>query len=343
MLTAKVGGCEVRASKALKCKDFVFRCRDPHCPSPEMIVVAGERGHRIPHFRHKSNCGCRFAAGETEWHFEWKSHFDRIEVDMGIDSVTNEHNYADAVVRDRSGKDVVIEFQHSAISLKEQEDRERFYTSTGGMVWVHDARGKRDCDRFDKGIKFKAFDLKGNTLFGKNAFYLPAPDAYLPVDWIKRKVGVFFDFGPERDMLYIVAGRMANGDAVCMRFTKEEVIKSLQDNPSLFIYGVSDLIAMMNSMMRLRQMQQQQRLQPQQAHQQPVSRMVGRKFYSTGKPGVFQDQYGMKYIQRDGVAILLSSVSNTRSGFGRFQKKSSPYGGYKKRGPFGGGFKRKGR
>jgi hypothetical protein len=95
---------------------------------------------------------------------------------------------------------------------------------------------------------------------------------------------------------------------------------------------------MMNMMKRLRQTQQ-----PQQAHQQLVSRMMGRKFYSTGKPGVFQDQYGMKYIQRDGVAIPLSSLSNTRSGFGRFPKKSSPYGGYKKRGSFGGGFKRKGR
>lgn len=261
MLTAKVGSCEVRASKALKCKDFVFRCRDPHCPSPEMIVVAGERGHRIPHFRHKSNCGCRFAAGETEWHFEWKSHFDRIEVDMGIDSVTNEHNYADAVVRDRSGKDVVIEFQHSAISLKEQEDRERFYTSTGGMVWVHDARGKRDCDRFDKGIKFKAFDLKGNTLFGKNAFYLPAPDAYLPVDWIKRNVGIFFDFGPGRDMLFIMSGRMPTGEAVCMRLTKEEAIRRLKENPSLFTYSAPQVVAIMEGVMR-RQQQMIQKAQP---------------------------------------------------------------------------------
>ena len=339
MLTAKVGSCEVRASKALKCKDFVFRCRDPHCPSPEMIVVAGERGHRIPHFRHKSNCGCRFAAGEeTEWHFEWKSHFDRIEVDMGIDSVTNEHNYADAVVRDRSGKDVVIEFQHSAISLKEQEDRERFYTSTGGMVWVHDARGKRDCDRFDKGIKFKAFDLKGNTLFGKNAFYLPAPDAYLPVDWIRRNVGVFLDFGPERDMLYIMSGRMENGDAVCMRFTKEEVIKILRENSSLFTYSVSVAIEMMNMVKRLRQTQQPQQAQPQQ-----VSRTVGRRFYTTVQAGVFQDQFGVKYVQRNGIVIPMSAVSNAHFGSGRFQKKSSSYGGYKKRGSFGGGFKRKGR
>ena len=338
MLTAKVGGYEVRASKALKGKDFVYRCKDPNCPSPEMILVAGEREKRRPHFRHKSNCGCRFGAGETDWHLEWKSHFDRIEVDMGVDSVTNEHNYADAVVRDRSGKDVVIEFQHSAISLKEQEDCERFYTSTGGMVWVHDASGKRDCDRFDKGIKFKAFDLKGDILFGKNAFCLPAPDAYLPVDWIKRKVGVFFDFGPERDMLYIMAGRMENGDAVCMRFTKEEVIKSLKDKSSLFTYSVSAAIEMMNMVNRLRQQSQPQQTRPQQ-----VNRTVGRKFYATGQAGLFQDQFGVKYVQRNGIVIPMSAVSNTRFGSGRFQKKSSPYGGYKRRGPFGGGFKRKGR
>lgn len=260
MLTAKVGSCEVRASKALKCKNFVFRCRDPHCPSPEMIVVAGERGHRIPHFRHKTNCGCKFAAGETEWHLEWKSHFDRIEVDMGIDSVTNEHNYADAVVRDRSGKDVVIEFQHSAISLKEQEDRERFYTSTGGMVWVHDASGKRDCDRFDKGIKFKAFDLKG-TIFGKDSFYLPAPDAYLPVDWIRRNVGVFLDYGEERGLIFILSGRMPTGEAVCMRLTKEEAIRRLKENPSLFTYSAPQVVAIMEGVMR-RQQQMIQKAQP---------------------------------------------------------------------------------
>ena len=253
MLTAKVGGYEVRASKAFKGKDFVYRCKDPNCPSPEMILVAGEREKRKPHFRHKSNCGCRFGAGETEWHLEWKSHFERVEVDMGIDPVTNERNFADAVVRDKIGKDVVVEFQHSAISLREQEDRERFYTSTGGMVWIYDASGKRNCERYDKGIKFRAFDLKGNTIFGKNAFYLPAPDVYLPVDWINRKVGVFFDFGSERDMLYIMAGRMENGDAVCMRFTKDEVIKSLHDNPSLFTYSVSSAIALMNALKQQRQ------------------------------------------------------------------------------------------
>jgi hypothetical protein len=180
---------------------------------------------------------------------------------MGIDSVTNEHNYADAVVRDRSGKDVVIEFQHSAISLKEQEDRERFYTSTGGMVWVHDARGKRDCDRFDKGIKFKAFDLKG-TIFGKDSFYLPAPDAYLPVDWIKRNVGVFLDYGEERGLIFILSGRMPNGEAVCMRLTKEEAIRQIKEAPSLFTCSVPQLVAFMNEMRRQQQIKQKAQARP---------------------------------------------------------------------------------
>lgn len=263
MLTAKVGSYEIMANRVLKDKSFVYRCKDPNCPSPEMILVAGERERRIPHFRHKSNCGCKFGGRETEWHLEWKSHFDRIEVDIGIDPVTNEHNFADAVVNNPMGGNVVIEFQHSAIALKEQEDRERFYMGTGGMVWVCDASGKRNRDRFDKGIKFKAFDLKDNTVLGKDAFYLPAPDAYLPVDWIKRNVGVFFDFGPERDMLFIMSGRMPTGEAVCMRLTKEEVVRRLNENPSLFTYSVPQVVAIIGAKRRMQQ-QMLQKTQPRQ-------------------------------------------------------------------------------
>lgn len=258
MLTARVGGYEVRASKALKGKDFVYRCKDPNCPSPEMILVSGEREKRRPHFRHKSNCGCKFGVGETDWHREWKSHFDRVEVDMGVDPATNEHNYADAVVRDKAiNKDVVIEFQHSPIALKEQEDRERFYTSTGGMVWVYDASGKRNCDRFDLGIKFRAFDVKG-TIFGKDSFYLSAPDAYLPVDWIKRSVGVFLDYGEERGLIFILSGRMPTGEAVCMRLTNEDAVRRLKENPSLFTYSVPQVVAFIENEKRRRQQIQQQ-------------------------------------------------------------------------------------
>lgn len=96
MRTASANGEIVRASAELKDKRLSFRCKDSNCEHPELELVIG-RGIRIPHFRHrrKGNCGC--SDGETDWHLSWKSQFENIEVDMGIDPVTGEHNRADAV------------------------------------------------------------------------------------------------------------------------------------------------------------------------------------------------------------------------------------------------------
>ena len=72
---------------------------------------------------------------ETDWHRAWKSHFpeDWQEVVL-FDDKTGEKHVADV----RTGRGMVIEFQHSAMSLDEMRSREAFY---GHMLWIVDGRG----------------------------------------------------------------------------------------------------------------------------------------------------------------------------------------------------------
>lgn len=81
------------------------------------------------HWAHCSLKDCdEWAEGETPWHSAWKSRFSNSEVAITKDGKSHR---ADVV----SSSGCVIEFQHSAISAGEIEQRERFY---GDMVWVLD-------------------------------------------------------------------------------------------------------------------------------------------------------------------------------------------------------------
>jgi competence CoiA-like predicted nuclease len=70
---------------------------------------------------------------ETEWHRVWKNHFsNEYQEVIKYDSLTNERHVADVY---NHVKEVVIEFQHSSIDVREIEARENFY---GRMIWVID-------------------------------------------------------------------------------------------------------------------------------------------------------------------------------------------------------------
>lgn len=233
MLTAKMGSEVIRAGKNLKYLDFVYRCRDSHCKAPELILVAGERGLRVPHFRHRVDSGCTCGKGETAWHLEWKSHFEKVEVDMGVDPVSGEMNRADAL----TGDGVVLEFQHSPISLEEQTARERFYTTKGGMIWVVDASRPRALARYQKAES-------GGLVVPKTEYtgcYSVAVDAKVfPDGWENRPVGVIFDYGSDRNLVFLLSGR-DEGGALCRKFPREMLIKLLQSNGRKFLDGAEQI------------------------------------------------------------------------------------------------------
>ena len=235
MLEARDGEKRVRADVSLKHNGIVYKCLDPECQHPEVILVAGARGLRIPHFRHKVKSVCSCGEGETEWHLEWKSHFARVEIDMGIDSVTGEHNRADAV----TGENIAVEFQHSPIALEEQKNRERFYTSKGGLIWVVDASGKRACTRLRKAFKDGAFVECSYPAFSGSLF-CNFPEEVFPTIWINRPVGVIFDYGAEDGLVYLMPGRCDNR-AICKKFTKAECADKLLHSPEEFIKSVKQV------------------------------------------------------------------------------------------------------
>lgn len=107
------------------------------CPCCKSKLVA-KCGRIVAwHWAHESVECDPWSEGESAWHLEWKSLVppERREVVRGP-------HRAD-MVGPGGG---VVELQHSAISVDEIEERERFY---GKMVWVFDAQG------FERNIDFR--------------------------------------------------------------------------------------------------------------------------------------------------------------------------------------------
>lgn len=93
----------------------------------------------IWHWAHTTKKHCdSWWENESEWHKQWKSHFpeDQQEV-IHHCADTGERHIAD--VKTKNG--LVIELQHSSISLDELLARESFY---GNMIWVVDGRSFQD-------------------------------------------------------------------------------------------------------------------------------------------------------------------------------------------------------
>jgi ssDNA-binding Zn-finger/Zn-ribbon topoisomerase 1 len=100
----------------------------PDCGG-EMIAKCGDIN--IWHWAHKSGDDCdSWSEGESEWHLGWKLKWpvDNVEIQIIRDGV---HHNADIL----TPKGIVIELQHSPISIETIKEREVFY---GEMLWVFD-------------------------------------------------------------------------------------------------------------------------------------------------------------------------------------------------------------
>ena len=97
----------------------------------EVVAKCGEI--KINHWAHLSSQKCDFEReAETEWHREWKSYFENVEVRQEKDG---EVCIADAL----NNKGVAIEFQHSPINAETIKKRERVH---GKVIWVVDCRSR---------------------------------------------------------------------------------------------------------------------------------------------------------------------------------------------------------
>ena len=99
--------------------------------SGTMIAKCGQ--YVIWHWAHKQRQNCdSWWETETDWHRTWKDQFpiEQQEV-VQIDPLTGEKHIADVKI----GNGLVIEFQHSPISVEELKSREQFYKK---MIWIVD-------------------------------------------------------------------------------------------------------------------------------------------------------------------------------------------------------------
>lgn len=137
----------VHISKAKS--DEIYFC--PLCKG-ELIQKHGTK--RVAHFAHKGNAEhCdSWHYDMSEWHRDWQNEFpeDCQEIVLKKDGAFHR---ADVALNDK----LIIEFQHSALTPKEFDERNQFYISLGYFVfWVFDTIEQWKSSAITK-------DLWGNT------------------------------------------------------------------------------------------------------------------------------------------------------------------------------------
>jgi hypothetical protein len=102
------------------------------CPICYKPLIAKCGNIQVHHWAHTNLISCdHYWENETEWHREWKSHFDiSMQEVVRHDDQTGKKHIADIY---NPSKDLVIEFQNSPISLEEMNERELFYKR---LIWV---------------------------------------------------------------------------------------------------------------------------------------------------------------------------------------------------------------
>lgn len=113
-----------------------YRC--PECKGTVIPKVKGD--FRIPHFAHWGcECTDNWHYDMSDWHMRMQEYFDEEYREIVCDNGRSTHR-AD-ILKDG----VVLEFQHSPISVDEFNDRNNFYISLGyKVVWVFDVEEQID-------------------------------------------------------------------------------------------------------------------------------------------------------------------------------------------------------
>lgn len=164
------------------------------------------------HWAHVSNKDCdSWSDGETEWHLNWKSKFEKERVEVlkkevieyydpikGHGFQTTTHR-ADAVMKDGT----VVEFQHSSISLEDMGKREEFYRE---MIWIFDVREPYEKNRLRLVDRTEYFSY----------FW----------DWVRKHIfkaskPIFLDFDDKSDSVFLVKKAYNNGKAGWGKFVKK--------------------------------------------------------------------------------------------------------------------------
>lgn len=114
------------------------------CPGCDNVVVARCGRIMADHWSHLSGTDCDpWTEPLSLWHLKWQTYLasQGAEIEARIEKDGKVHR-ADAKLKNG----IVVELQHSHISVQEIEEREAFYEK---MIWVFDIRKAYAKNRFD--------------------------------------------------------------------------------------------------------------------------------------------------------------------------------------------------
>jgi competence protein CoiA len=169
------------------------------CGHP-MVAKCGEV--RIWHWAHQRSRVCdHWWENETEWHRAWKGQFP----DNWQEVVHPAENGMKHIADVKTERGWVIEFQHSYIKPEERRSRDAFYPK---LVWVVDGtRRKRDGNQFLEALNNGARFVEELPIVK-----VRSDECALLREWAGSNAPVFFDFGTEQVLSWLIAGR-ADGPA----------------------------------------------------------------------------------------------------------------------------------
>jgi len=194
------------------------------CRVCRTAVIAKCGSHRMHHWAHQGLKNCDpWKEHETQWHRDWKNKFPSEWQEHVQHDEFGEKHIADV----RTGRGLVIEFQHSHLDPKERDARERFHKN---IVWVVDGtRLKNDHPRFQRSAStFKPTNRQGHYL-------VPDPKKVFPSMWLDSPVPVFFDFlGTEaldhpdaiRDPLWQLLPHRVDRDALVVAMPRQFFVEA---------------------------------------------------------------------------------------------------------------------
>lgn len=157
------------------------------CPGCQNLVIARCGDIRIWHWAHKISICTYDSEPETEWHLAWKKR--ALCAGFEIEKIIDDHR---ADIYD-SGRNMVIEVQHSPITDEDIIKRCDFYTSKGiKLAWIFDYIDRYNQDKIvlverKSGYKTDTFYQKrGGNKAIRHLFYnngKPKYDVYLNLEY----------------------------------------------------------------------------------------------------------------------------------------------------------------
>ncbi len=188
------------------------------CPECEQAVLARCGEVRAWHWAHGvgSNCDSRWA-NEGSWHRDWKNEFPAEWQEFPhVDAATGERHWADV----QTERGWVLEFQHSPIEPEERRSRDAYYCPK--LVWVVDGTArKRDKPQF-----LKAWEEGKPVGMNSPIRRVSIDECARLEEWVGSPAQVFFDFGDEQVLWWLLPKRSPNGQVCVRAFPRTDFVEA---------------------------------------------------------------------------------------------------------------------